>query len=315
MNKPLIFISHIAEESDIALALKDLIMSSFLGMIDVFVSSDYASISLGNKWLDDITKALKNCAVEIIICSPVSVEKQWINFEAGSGWIKEIPVIPLCHSGLEPAGLPIPLKLLQGAKATEEKSIKSLLWRLANAIEANVPNNDVSNFTNTVRDFELKYNFEQNSKQLRKDPTPQKHYFIVAKHSGKCLDVDGASHNNATDVYQYELNGGHNQQWLLVQLSDGYYYIVARHSGKVLDVQDFSKDDCAKIFQYQLHGMDNQKWEIQDAGGGFYLVLSKISGKALDIESGSREDAAMAFQYRVNGGDSQKWKFVPVEEQ
>lgn len=314
MNKPLIFISHIAEERDIALALKDLIVSSFLGMLDVFVSSDYTSISLGNKWLDDITTALKNCAVEVVICSPVSVEKQWINFEAGSGWIKDIPVIPLCHSGLEPADLPIPLKLLQGAKATEETSIRSLLWRLAKAIEVNMPSNDVSKFTDSVRDFELRYKFERPGRQLRKDPIPQKNYFIVAKHSGKCLDVDEASHDNATDVYQYEMHGGHNQQWLLVQLCDGYYYIIARHSGKALDVQDFSKDDGAKIFQYQLHGMDNQKWEIQDAGDGFYHILSKISGKALDVESGSREDGAKAFQYRVNGGDSQKWKFIPVAE-
>jgi hypothetical protein len=47
MPKPLVFISHITEEKDIAGALKVLVESAFLGMIEVFVSSDPTSIRLG----------------------------------------------------------------------------------------------------------------------------------------------------------------------------------------------------------------------------------------------------------------------------
>jgi hypothetical protein len=47
MSKPLVFISHIIEEKKVAIAFKELIESSFLGMIDLFVSSDDASIRLG----------------------------------------------------------------------------------------------------------------------------------------------------------------------------------------------------------------------------------------------------------------------------
>lgn len=100
MEKPIVFISHITEEKEMALELKSLIEESFLGMISVFVSSDENSISSGSKWLDNITSALGNCAIELILCSPNSVKRQWINFEAGAGWVREIPVIPLCHSGM-----------------------------------------------------------------------------------------------------------------------------------------------------------------------------------------------------------------------
>lgn len=157
MSKPLIFISHISEEKEIALALKDLIESSFLGMLDVFVSSDYASVNLGQKWLDDITTALNDCVVEIIICSPVSVERQWINFEAGAGWIRNIPVIPLCHSGIEPNELPIPLKLLQAGKVTEEISLKEIFRVLVNIIGSKLPNTDLTEFIKKARNFELQY--------------------------------------------------------------------------------------------------------------------------------------------------------------
>jgi hypothetical protein len=49
MQKPLIFISHITEEREIAFALKQLIEASFLGMMEVFVSSDPTSIELGRR--------------------------------------------------------------------------------------------------------------------------------------------------------------------------------------------------------------------------------------------------------------------------
>ena len=36
-------------------------------------------------------------------------------------------------------------------------------------------------------------------------------YNIIAKHSGKCLDVSGASQADFANVFQYALHGGDNQ--------------------------------------------------------------------------------------------------------
>lgn len=49
MDKKIVFISHITEEKELAVKTKELIEESFLGMIEVFVSSDEHSISLGQK--------------------------------------------------------------------------------------------------------------------------------------------------------------------------------------------------------------------------------------------------------------------------
>jgi TIR domain len=117
--KPVVFISHIDDEKEIAAAFKSLIEKAFLGLINVFVSSDARSIELGERWLNAITEALKTCAIEFIICSPISIKRPWINFEAGAGWVRDVPVVPLCHPGIQPAGLPLPLNLLQGANLNE----------------------------------------------------------------------------------------------------------------------------------------------------------------------------------------------------
>ena len=158
-NKKIVFISHITEEKELALELKELIENSFLGLLDVFVSSDENSIQMGQKWLNNITDSLKNCAIEIIVCSPKSIQRPWINFEAGAGWIRDIPVIPICHSGIEPSKLPMPLNLLQAAKANEVSSLQLIFPVLANAIGAKCPKIDFSDFITKVKNFEEQYTF------------------------------------------------------------------------------------------------------------------------------------------------------------
>ncbi len=160
MTKPLVFISHIHEERDLAVALKDLIEETFLGMLETFVSSDDKSITSGAKWLDQITNALKTCAVEVILCSPVSIGRPWINFEAGAGWIRDVPVIPICHSGLSLGALPIPLSLLDGSDATDAVRLTKVLGTMATAIGANLPKNlDLTSFVTTATNFETNYTF------------------------------------------------------------------------------------------------------------------------------------------------------------
>jgi hypothetical protein len=159
MGKAIVFISHICEEREIAVAFRELVASSFPGMIDVFVSSDEHSVAMGQKWLNNITEALQICSVEVILCSPHSVDRPWINFEAGAGWIRDIPVIPLCHSGIEPSTLPLPLNLLQAAKAGEVASLQLIFPVLAQAIGAQVPKVDFSEFVAKVKQFESAYTF------------------------------------------------------------------------------------------------------------------------------------------------------------
>jgi TIR domain len=85
------------------------------------VSSDQTSIAVGSKWLNKIDEALRSAQVELILCRQDSVRRPWVNFEAGAGWVKGIPVVPVCHTGMRPVDLPIPLNMLQDIGATDEK--------------------------------------------------------------------------------------------------------------------------------------------------------------------------------------------------
>jgi hypothetical protein len=127
MGKPKIFISHISEEAKLASLLKVHLERDFLGAVDVFVSSESASIGAGKNWLREIEDALKTATVIVILCSSTSISRPWINFEAGGGCIRGVPVVPLCHSRMRPVELPIPLSLLQGGEAANADGLRPVV--------------------------------------------------------------------------------------------------------------------------------------------------------------------------------------------
>ena len=109
-----IFLSHVSTEGLLALVLKEWIQTLFEGRIKVFVSSDIKNIAAGDPWLGDVRRALKRARLLVVLCSPYSVTRPWVNFEAGCAWLKRIPVVPLCHSGQHLDNLPSPLFLFEG---------------------------------------------------------------------------------------------------------------------------------------------------------------------------------------------------------
>jgi len=146
-GKPVVFISHISEERDLAIGLKDLIEHAFAEALEVFVASDRRSIPPGGKWLDSITSALRLCEVEIILASPASTKRPWLLFEAGAGWVRDITVISLCHAGMTPAELPAALYSLQALRADE---VAAIWMKLASLIGVTVPETDFAPFLAAV---------------------------------------------------------------------------------------------------------------------------------------------------------------------
>ncbi|KPU46123.1 hypothetical protein OXPF_02330 [Oxobacter pfennigii] len=156
MDKPTIFISHIAEEKALAGSLRKIVISSFRDMVNVFVSSDPECIPAGQDWYKKVMKNLKNCKMMIILCSTKSIKRSWINFEAGAGCVRGIPVIPLCHSGMKPSQLPTPLSSLQALEASEPLIKERIFQVVAGAVGSSIPEGaDFTGFIEELKKFEL----------------------------------------------------------------------------------------------------------------------------------------------------------------
>jgi hypothetical protein len=125
------FISHISEEARVASRLKAALTQDSLGLLDVFVSSDTEGIGAGEDWLRAVDRALRESSIVLILCSPTSIRRPWINFEAGAAWMRDVPLIPVCHEGLTPRDLPMPLSLRQGMALGDAEGLRRLYGRIA----------------------------------------------------------------------------------------------------------------------------------------------------------------------------------------
>jgi hypothetical protein len=157
MSKPLLFISHIFEEASLAKLIKEQIESDFIGTLNIFVSSDTESISLGSKWSKEIESALATCGIMILLCSGKSVARPWVNFEAGAGWVRELKVLPLCHSGVTVSSLPSPLNMLQAADLLDKKAFDSIYTELASILSCKKPKPPKKAFFNRLSAFVTGY--------------------------------------------------------------------------------------------------------------------------------------------------------------
>ena len=137
-----IFISHITEDAGIAAKLKLRMSEDFLGQVTVFLSSDTESIAAGEEWLKSVSDALRNSSIFVVLCSPISIMRPWVNFEAGAAWMKDIPLIPVCFSGLRPRDLPMPLSARQGLELNDAQGLRSLYDRIAQVLRFQPPARD-----------------------------------------------------------------------------------------------------------------------------------------------------------------------------
>jgi hypothetical protein len=129
-QKPGVFISHVHEDQRVALALETFVRSALLGGVNVFNASNRRSIGPGDPWRDVIIEHLRNCKTTLVLASPDSVTRPWINFESGGAWVVGNRVIPCCI-GVDPSALPPPLVHLQAVRLSSELGLKDLIIHLA----------------------------------------------------------------------------------------------------------------------------------------------------------------------------------------
>ncbi|MDG4797083.1 RICIN domain-containing protein [Micromonospora sp. WMMD1082] len=136
-------------------------------------------------------------------------------------------------------------------------------------------------------------------------------YRVTARHSGRVLDVIGASTANGAEIKQWGWNGGGNQRWTFEDAGGGYFRIVNQNSGKCLDVASASTADRANIVQYTCSGATHQQWQWRAVGSYFQLV-ARHSGKCLDVVSAGTGDGVDIQQFACGNQDNQQWSRTPV---
>ena len=145
-----------------------------------------------------------------------------------------------------------------------------------------------------------------NSPQTMTCGSQYTYYEVVARHSGKCLDVFDASTMAGANVIQWPCIGDFNQQWLIIPIGDGYYKFIARHSNKVLSIPGGNANGAPAV-QSTEAGTAPQQWRIVDVDSGYIRLISRPSGKSLEVNGGSSVDGTQVQQWDYFGAAHQQW--------
>ncbi|MHC5748403.1 MAG: RICIN domain-containing protein [Nostoc sp.] len=90
-------------------------------------------------------------------------------------------------------------------------------------------------------------------------------YYLVAKHSNKCLHVQGAGLQNNAQITQWDCVNQNNVKWQLFSAGSGYYYFRAAHSQKCMHVYKNATNNGARISQWTCVNQPNVQWYLVTA--------------------------------------------------
>ncbi len=139
-------------------------------------------------------------------------------------------------------------------------------------------------------------------------------YFITNKFNGMALDLAGGKTADGTQIQQWGLSGGSQQEWRIVAVDDTYCKILSMKDESMCIAVDGSNDANGLNVVLQTYtGADNQLFKIvQD--GSFCGIVSKCSGgrSGLDVYDWSTESGGIINQWNYWGGACQMWKLKPV---
>jgi alpha-L-fucosidase 2 len=131
------------------------------------------------------------------------------------------------------------------------------------------------------------------------------YYNLVAQHSSKRADINGASTAAGAVLIQWAASSGANQQFDFLDSGGGYYRVRARHSGLVLQAGSSSGAD---VTQQSDTGATSQQWRVVDQGSGVISLVNRQSGLAMDVWQASTADGAHIAQYAVTGATNQRFQ-------
>ena len=135
-------------------------------------------------------------------------------------------------------------------------------------------------------------------------------YKIIARNSGKAMDVWYAATANGSKIAQCSYNGGGNQKWVVTDTGGGNYKIMGVQSGKALDIYNANTGDGTKVELWDSWGGSPQQFKFTATSSGNYRITPNCAtGSCLDVYYASTSDGADVKLCQWNGGANQQWSF------
>jgi glucosylceramidase len=141
------------------------------------------------------------------------------------------------------------------------------------------------------------------------------YYNLLARSTGKGLDVPGSSTSSGTTVQQWDISGGgsSNQRWRFESAGNGQYYIRVKHTNMYLALASTSSADGILVQQKSFLNNNTYKWTVTSVGSGYYKIENVYSGKALNVKDNSLVNGGVIQVWTYGGGTNEQWTLSQIE--
>ncbi|GES81070.1 carbohydrate-binding module family 13 protein [Rhizophagus clarus] len=132
------------------------------------------------------------------------------------------------------------------------------------------------------------------------------YYWIIAKHSGKVLEVEGGSTNSAKIIQYFKKAEDNPSVGTQLWYFDGKF-IVNKKSGLVLDVCGDKIQSGTNIIQFPSHAIpaSNQEWDYDRENNTINLRYDRDF--VIEVKDGSKDDWAHIILAKKNGSQNQQF--------
>ncbi len=137
-------------------------------------------------------------------------------------------------------------------------------------------------------------------------PLPDGDYTLTNGSSGLVLDDPGSNTAAGTALYQWQANGGANQQWFFSYNGAGYYTI--QNVASKLFLADANANTALGTSATQAGPThdDSELWSLTSTNGGF-VIRNKATGLVVDDSGFNKNAGAYVVLWSANGGVNQTW--------
>ncbi|SET70108.1 WD40-like Beta Propeller Repeat [Hymenobacter actinosclerus] len=138
-------------------------------------------------------------------------------------------------------------------------------------------------------------------------------YGVIARSSGRSLDIANASAEAGAAAVQWEFTHADSQQWRFVPAAAGseFFRIVVRHTGQCLTLT--SPDENAPLTQRPWDGSFYQQWKLVPSGPlGSFMLISRGNDKCVSLAAADKFNGTPLVGQKPQNRASQQWKLFKL---
>ena len=139
-------------------------------------------------------------------------------------------------------------------------------------------------------------------------------FFVVARHSGKCLHQHGGTLGNGDRITQWDCVNQPSVKLREVPASDGYVFLKFEHSGKCVHQHGATHGNGDPITQWDCVDQGNVKLKKVAASDGYFFLKFQHSGKCVHQQGATHGNGDAITQWDCVNQPNVQWKFKPAPD-